>query len=445
MARTLARTLGFTDLLLIVVGTVIGSGIFIVPATVLRQTGGSLGLALTVWLVAGLLSLLGALTYGELGAANPEAGGLYAYIRDAFGPLPAFLYGWTKFFVISTGSAATLAVAFTAYLRQIVPVSPVAAKVIAVLVIAVIAAINVRGTRQSASVQNWSTGLKAGAIVAMSLALIAAGRGFASVAPLWPEAVTPSLLSGVGLAMIGVLWAYEGWQYVTFSAGEARDPQRTFPRSIVAGTAVLIAIYLLANVGYVAALGVSGAQSSDRVAATAVSALFGPRAAVLIALVILISMFSAANGIALTAPRLFYAMARDGVFFRKLGEVHPRFGTPAFAVVAGSAWAALLAASGTFEQLLTYVVFTGWIFYGLGAASIFVYRRRAPHAARPFRVPGYPVTPVLFVGASAGIVLNALFTQPGRAMLGLSVVLAGVPAYFVWRRRSRHLPAPGMG
>src|SRR5438105_7484734 len=203
--RTLQRTLGFTDLVLIVIGTVIGSGIFIVPATVLRQTGGTLGPAMLVWLVAGVLSLLGALTYGELGAARPEAGGLYVYIRDAFGPLPAFLYGWTMFFVISTGSAATLAVAFTNYLQQFVPLSALEAKAVAVLMIAVIAAVDVRGTREGARVQNWSTALKVAAILVMSVALVARGHGVTPNAPVWP-AVTPALLSGVGLSMIGVLW-----------------------------------------------------------------------------------------------------------------------------------------------------------------------------------------------------------------------------------------------
>jgi len=433
--RALDRTLGFKDLVLIVIGTVIGSGIFVVPATVLARSDGTVGTAMLVWLIAGILSLLGALTYGELGAANPDAGGLYVFIRDAFGSLPAFLYGWTAFFVIGSGSVATLAVAFTGYLGQFTTVTPVAAKAIAVLVIVVIAAVNVRGTRQGSSLQNWSTGLKTLAILVMSAALLSRGNGFADGVRMWPAGFSPGLLSGVGLAMIGVLWAYEGWQYVTFSAGEARDPQRTFPRAIIAGTAVLIAIYLLANVAYIAALGPAGVQASERVAADSVTALFGPAAGKLIAAVILVSMFSAANGLTLTAPRLYYAMARDGVFFRKLAEVHPRFRTPAFAIIAGSVWSAILAATGTFEQLLTYVVFSGWIFYGLGAMSIFVYRRRAPEMPRPFRVPGYPLTPVLFVAASAAIVLNTLFTQPGRALIGITVVLAGIPAYLIWKRR----------
>jgi APA family basic amino acid/polyamine antiporter len=310
------------------------------------------------------------------------------------------------------------------------------AKVVAVLMIVVLTVINVRGTRDGATVQNWSTALKGIAILVMSGLLLLRGHGLSGPGVrIWPDAVSPSLLSGVGLAMIGVLWAYEGWQYATFSAGETRDAQRTFPRAIIAGTAVLIGIYLLANVAYVAAIGPAAVQGSTRVAADSVTALYGATAGKLIAAVILVSMFSAANGLTLTSPRLYFAMARDGVFFHRLAEVHPRFRTPAFAIIAGSAWAALLAASGTFEQLLTYVVFSGWIFYGLGAMSIFVYRRRAPDMPRPFRVPGYPVTPALFVAASAAIVLNTLFTQPGRALVGLAVVLTGVPVYLIWKKR----------
>src|SRR5690606_6719429 len=291
-------------------------------------------------------------------------------------------------------------------------------------------------------VQDWTTLLKAGAIVVMSAILIAAGSGFVGGdVPVWPERVTGSMLSGVGLAMIGVLWAYEGWQYVTFSAGEALDPQRTFPRGIIIGTGALIAIYLLANVAYVAALGPTAAAASDRIAADAVGALLGPAAGKLIAAMIVMSMIGAANGITLTAPRVFYAMARDGLFFRRLAEVHPRFRTPAFAIVAGSLWAMVLAATGTFEQLLTYVVFAGWIFYALGALSIFAYRRRQPDANRPFRVPGYPITPILFVASAAAIVVNTLLTQPGRAAVGLGVVLAGAPFFYLWRARAARMEA----
>ena len=426
--------LGLRDLILIVIGTVIGSGIFLVPGGVLRQAGGQAGPALLVWVVGGALSLLGALAYGELGAMNPAAGGLYVYLRDAFGPLTAFLYGWTFFLVIAAGSAATLAVASTSYLQQFITLGPIGQKLAAVALLAIVAAINVRSTRRSADVQNWSTAIKVGALLIMSVVLIAAPRvAPPQPLPFWPASFTPSILSGMGLGMIGVLWAYEGWQYVTFSAGEAIDPQRTFPRAIVIGTASLIGIYLFANVGYLAALGTEGVANSNRVAAEAVGAIVGPAAAKLIAAVILVSIFSATNGLTISAPRVYYAMAKDGLFFRRLADVHPRYGTPAVSIIAGTAWAMVLAASGTFEQLLTYVVFVGWIFYALGAACVFVLRRTRPHADRPFRVPGYPWTPALFIVAAVALVANTIATQPARAAIGIGVVLLGLPVYFAWR------------
>ena len=433
---TLERTLGLRDLILLIIGTVIGSGIFLVPGAVLRQVQGSAGIAMLVWIVGGILSLLGALTYGELAARSPNAGGIYIYIRDAFSPLLAFLYGWTLFFVISTGAIATLAVAFSAYLGEIVSLTPALRKLIAVGMIAIVTVVNVLGTRKSSDLQNWTTAIKVTAILIMSVTLLVLGRGFSGdAATLWTTDAVTSLASGFGLAMIGVLWAYEGWQYVTFSAGETLNAQRNFPRALVIGSAALIGIYLLANVAYIAALGPTKAAQTDSIAATAVTAVIGPRAAKLVALAILISIFSAANGIALTAPRVYYAMARDGLFFHRLAEVHPRFHTPAFAVVAGSVWAAALAVTGTFEQLFTYVVFSGWIFYALGAASIFVYRRRAPDVTSPYRVPGYPWTPLLFILAAAALVINTIATQPVRAAVGLGIVLLGAPAYLIWRAR----------
>ncbi|MGI8547206.1 MAG: APC family permease [Gemmatimonadaceae bacterium] len=436
-AAELRRTLGLTDLTLIAMGTVIGSGIFLVPGVVLRQTGIATGPALLVWIVAGVLSLLGALTYAEMGAMKPEAGGLYVYIRDSFGALPAFLYGWTSFFVIASGSIAALSVAFAGYLAQIIPMGQWTARLIAVLVIVLIAVINVRGTRKSATVQNWTTGAKVGALLLLSIALIAFGRGAHGHAITWPASLTGSLAAGIGAAMIGVLWAYEGWQYVTFSAGEARNPQKTFPRAITIATVALVVIYLLANLGYIAALGPAAAAQTDHVAADAAAAILGPVAGKIVGALILVSIFSATNGLMLTAPRMYFAMARDGVFFQRLAIVNPRRGTPAFAILAIAVWSAVLAASGTFEQLLTYVVFTGWIFYGLGALSVFVYRRREPDALRPFRVPGYPVTPLLFVASAAMLVLNTMMTQPVRAAAGLAVVLLGTPAFYLWRARSR--------
>ena len=439
---SLRRTLGFTDLVMLTLGTVIGSGIFLVPAIVLRQTGERFGLAMTVWAVGGLVSFLGALTYAELGASQPEAGGLYAYIRDAFGPLPAFLYGWTSFLVIASGSCAALAVAFSNYLGQLVPLGPIAARTVSVLVIAVVASVNIVGARRSSTVENWATGAKVGALLVISGLLVAVRRGV----PVAPHVTTIapvstlSLLSGAGAAMIGVLWAYEGWQYVTFAAGETRDPQRVFPRSIAAATAALIVLYLLANLGYVAALGLPAAAASEHVAADAMRAAFGPASGTALVLLVLLSIFSATNGLTLSAPRTYYAMARDGVFFTRLRRVNPRFGTPVAAIVLYAAWSAVLAVSGTFQQLLTYVVFAGWIFYALGALSVFGSRRKFPERPRPFLTPLYPVTPVLFAIAAALLVANTLATQTREAVIGLAVVACGVPVFFVWRTRVRRPP-----
>ena len=446
MQNRLARSLNARDLAVICIGTVIGSGIFIVPATVLRQSAGDPWLALGIWIFAGMLSLLGALTYGELGAMRPEAGGLYVFMRDAFGRPLAFLYGWTLFFVIASGTLATLAVAASGYLGELVPLSPIAARAASVAMIVAVMTINVYGTRRSTNAQTWMTAFKVGAIVLLSIALLVFdapdGRPAPAAAPIEQPA---SLLASLGVAVIAVLWAYEGWQYVTFSAGETVEPQRSFPIGITAGTVFLIGVYCLANFGYVTALGPEVAAGSDSIATAAAAAVFGETAATLITLAVLVSMFSAANGLVLTAPRVFFAMARDGVFFRQLASIEWRFGTPAFSIVATCAWAVVLAVSGTFEQLLTYVVFTGWIFYALGAAAVFVFRRRFPDAPRPFRVPGYPVTPILFVAAAAAIVLNAVYTQTGRALLGIGVVLTGVPAYFIWRSRALAEPLTGTG
>lgn len=434
MTQKLPRVLRFSDLVLLTLGSVIGSGIFIVPATVLTQTGGALGLSLFVWAAGGVLSLLGAFTYAELAAMKPESGGLYVFIRDAFGSSIAFLYGWAMILVISSATVATLAVAFSGYLRQLVALSPVGMKAVAVLMIVAIATINVLGTRRSANLQNVTTAIKVGAIVLMSFLLLMNGDGLNE-----PSAALPvaggSILTAIGAAMLGVLWAYEGWHFITFSAGEVIDPQRNFARGIIVGTASLIAIYLLANVAYVAALGVQRSAASERIAAEAVSQILGPGAGKLIALAILISMFSAANAVVLTASRVFFAMARDGLFFERMAEVHPRWQTPAFAIVACCAWAAILAVSGTFEQLLTYVVFVGWAFYALGAASIFYYRRHAAGAPRPFRVPGYPWTPLLFILTAAAIVFNTVFIHPGQTAIGIALVLLGVPVYGFWRRK----------
>ncbi|HSD31736.1 MAG TPA: amino acid permease [Gemmatimonadales bacterium] len=420
-----------------VVGTVIGSEIWLVPGTVLRNTAADPGVALLVWLGGGICSLLGALTFAELGALFPDAGGTYTYVREAFGRFPAFLLGWALFLAINTGSTATLAVAFATYAGELVSLGPVGRTLLPVLMILAVSAVNIRGVRHAATVQNWSTGVKVTAILAIAVAGIALGsEGTATTARAFSTPLSAGLLSGAGVALLGVLWAYEGWINVTNSAGEALDPQRTFARGIIIGTAALVALYLLANIGYLAALGPDGVAGSQRVAADTVRELFGPVPAKFVSAAVLVSVFSAANGLALTGPRMYFAMARDGVFFRALGEVHPRFGTPAVAIAVGGAWAAVLTLWGSFEQLLTYVVFASWLFAALAAASVFVLRRRRPDLPRPFRVPGYPLTPAVFILAAVAIVANTVMARPVQAFAGLGIVLLGTPAYLFWRRRA---------
>ncbi len=435
MSRNLERTLGLLDLSLLVVGVVIGSGIFIVPATVLSQVGGDVGIAQLVWLAGGLLALIGALTLGEVGASRPATGGLYVFLRDAFGPLPAFLFGWTMFLAIGAGATAALGAAFAGYVGQFYALPLPLARSVSVLMVAAVAFINIRGTRSSTSVQNWTTGFKVLALLVMGAALILAGPGLGAFGEsAVPHGLGLSMLPTAGVAIIGVLWAYEGWSWVSFSAGEAKDAARTFPRAMAIGTVIIILLYSISNYAYVAVLGPDRAMASGGIAAEAVSAAFGGVAGRLVAAAILISIFSAANGTMMTSSRVFFAMARDGLFFRALGRVHPTHGTPAISIGAMALWSMVLTATGTFQQLLTYAVFTAWIFYALGAATVFVFRRREPQATRPFRVPGYPVTPALFVIVAAAIVVNTIIAQPLQAGVGLAVVAAGVPAYMVWRR-----------
>jgi basic amino acid/polyamine antiporter, APA family len=443
----LVRTLRLWDMVLLIIGSVIGSGIFLVPGVILRQVDGSVALASLVWITGGVLSLLGALTYGELAAMRPVSGGIYVYIREGFGAVPAFLYGWAMFVAIASGTVASLAVAFSTYLSTIVPLNGWADKLVAVGVIAVVTVVNVWGTRRSADLQNWTTLVKLSLILGMSALLLWRGHGYSGIPQaLWPERAGASLFASFGLAMIAVLWAYEGWQFVTYCAGETVNPQRNFPRALLWSVLLLASVYLLANVGYLAALGPQRAASTDTIAASSMAATLGPAAAKFVSLIILVSVFSAINSVSLTAPRVFYAMAADGLFFRKLAEVHPRFRTPAFAVTALGVWSAILACMGRFQGLVNYTMFVAWIFYGLGAASIFAYRRKRPELPRPYLVPGYPWTPLLFVAAASALVLNVIVSTPRNAAVGLATVVIGLPAYLVWRRRAENtansLPHP---
>jgi APA family basic amino acid/polyamine antiporter len=434
--QELPRILGLLDVVGILVGTVIGSGIFIVPATVALQVRSPI-LMLSVWIVGGVLSFFGALALAELGGMFPHAGGMYVYLRESYGPLIAFLFGWTLFLVIDSGSIATLSMAFASkYLPFFVPLGPAAVKGVALLLIAVLAAVNYAGTRYGAWVQNVLMLIKFGAIIGVAAVVLGAGPGSADhfVNPPAPP-FSGALVSSFGVALVATLWAYKGWEATTFSAGEIKDPRRNLPLGLLIGTLLVIGLYLLANVAYLWVLPADAIARSPRIAADAMNVTVGAAGAGIVALVILSSIAGAANGNLLTAPRVFYAMARDGLFFERFARVHPRFLTPHVSVGATAAWAGVLSLSGTFEQLAAYVIFGLWIFFGLTVAGVMILRRTRPDAERPYRTWGYPVTPIIFIGAALFISINALIASPLNAFAGLAIILMGVPAYLYWQRK----------
>jgi APA family basic amino acid/polyamine antiporter len=430
----LPRVLGFVDVIGILVGTVIGSGIFIVPATIAAQVK-SPTLILSVWVVGGLLSFFGALAFSELGAMYPQAGGMYVYLREGYGRLIAFLFGWTLFLVIDSGAIATLSMAFASkYLPYFVPLGPVATKAVALAFVAFLVAVNYVGTRWGARLQNLLTAIKFIAIVTVCGAVFGFAKGNASHFVLPRAEFSPSLIGSFGVALVASLWAYKGWEAATFSTGELRNPERNLPLGLFAGSLLVIFLYVATNLAYLYVFPAGQIATSTRIASDAMNAAVGAGGATFIAFIILFSITGAANGNVLTAPRVFFAMARDGLFFKSLARVHPRFLTPSVAILATGAWAGVLSLSGTFEQLATYVIFGQWIFFGLTVAAVIVLRRKRPDLARPYRTWGYPVTPVIFILAALYISVNTLITQPLNALAGLVIIAIGLPAYLYWRR-----------
>jgi basic amino acid/polyamine antiporter, APA family len=429
--RSLPRAVGFLGSTAIVVGTIIGSGIFLVPHDVAQQVGSVRALML-VWIIGGVLALGGALSLAELGAATPEAGGVYVYLRQAYGKLFAFLYGWAALLVIESGSVATLAVAFSIYAAAFLPFSSFQQKMISAGVIAVLSIVNIAGVRKGAAVQT--------IFMIAKLAGLAIIMGFAFFGSVTPAAATSPLptphttFSTFGIALIGVLWAYQGWHMLSYAAGEVRDPSRILPRSYFVGTTVIVAVYLVANLAYLRVLPLAALAEHQRVAADVMTLLAGPRGSAFVSALILCSIFGSLNGNVLGGARVYFAMARDGLFFKSVGRIHPRFETPAVAIIVQGVWSAILAASGSYKQLYTYVIFTGWIFYGAAVLAVIVVRRKQPQLARPYRVWGYPLLPVAFALASLVIVASTLVGSPKESGIGLALVLAGVPIYFVWNR-----------
>ena len=434
--KTLAlpRVLGFMDVIGILVGTVIGSGIFIVPAAMASQVKSPV-LMLSVWLVGGVLSFFGALTFSELGAMYPAAGGMYVYLREAYGRLIAFLFGWAMFFVIEAGSVAALAMAFSSkYLLYFVPLSPTGVKIVAVIFCTVLATINYLGTRWGAHVQNLLMFIKFGAIVGVSVVVLGLGDGNVANWTSPAADLSPGMIGPFGVALVASLWAYKGWEAATFSAGEIKNPERNLPLGLFAGTLLCMALYLVANLAYLYVLPIDAVAKSTRIATDAMGAAVGPISATIISAVILFSITGAANGNFLTAPRVFFAMSRDGLFFSRIADVHPKYLTPYVSILALWLWSSVLSVSGTFEQLASYVIFGQWVFFGLTVAAVMVLRKKQPNLPRPYKTWGYPITPLLFILAALYISVNQLVNQFGNAMAGLGIIALGLPAYWWWNR-----------
>ncbi len=428
----LVRELGLVDGTALVVGTVIGSGIFLVPGPIAMHVE-SLGAVLLVWAVGGVLSLSGALSLGELGAMYPGAGGLYVYLRHAYGRPVAFLYGWGLLSMIQTGSIATLAVGFSLYLSRIVPQTRGEQKAAAVVSILVLTGVNCFGLRLGKLVQNVSTVSKLAGLALLFLLLVWRGHVSLLRSSFAPTASVAHSVVPFGTALVAVLWAYEGWHAVSFAGGEFRAPKRDLPLSLLVGTAGCAAIYLMLNLAYYSVLTPAAMRATDHAAATAVQTAYGSGTTVLISALILTSILGAMNGLILTGPRVYYAMARDGCFFQRLGRVDRRFHTPVFAIVIQGVWASLLTLVGSFQQLFTYVIFTAWMFYGLTVAAVMVLRMREPWRERSFRVPAYPWLPILFLLAAMGIFVSTIVSDPVHAAFGVAMILAGLPLYLFLR------------
>ncbi len=432
-AHELPRALGYTGATAVVIGTVIGSGIFLVPHDVAQQVGSVKALVL-VWLIGGGLSLAGALSLAELGAANPAAGGIYVYLREAYGKGFAFLYGWALLLVINSGSLATVAVAFGIYSTTFLPLSPLEQKLVGSGAIALLTLVNILGVKKAAAVQTLFTVAKLAGLATIIGAVFFAPH----IVPVHATQSLPLLhttFGSFGLAMIGVLWSYEGWHILSFASGEVKNPSRVLPVSYLVGTLVVVAVYLGANLAYLRVLPLPALAENQRVAAITMQVLAGPRGATFVSALILCSIFGAINGTVLGGPRAYFAMARDGVFFPAVGRVHPRFATPAVALLVQGVWAVLLALTGTYKQLYTYVIFTGWLFYAAATFAVIVLRLKHPTAPRPYRVWGYPVLPIAFSVAALVIVANALLRSPFESGIGLLIVIAGAPVYFFWARK----------
>jgi len=439
-----ARRIGLFSATMLVIGGIIGSGVFLNPSIVAQRTG-SAGLTLGVWALGALIALVGAFVFGELGRRRPMAGGGYVYLRDAYGALPAFLYAWSLLLMTATGATAAVAVTFASYAAPLLGLSAQAQLPLAVGAIALLSLVNMVGVAPGAVTQNVFTVLKLVALAALIIAglLAPAAEPLACVdcVALTPPVGASALVLSVGTALVPVLFAYGGWQQTNFVAEELIAPERNLPRAMVLGVLAVVVVYLLANVTYLRALGVEGLANSRAPAADTMQRYFGTTGRTLIAAGIAVSTFGFLNLVILVSPRVYQAMARDGLFFRSFATLHPRFRTPVVAIAFQGAWAIALVFSGSYGQLLDYVVFSDWIFFGLIASTLFVFRRREPTTPLTFRVPLYPWSVVLFLAAAVYVVAGSVASNPGNAIRGTLLLASGVPVFRYWRHRTAGVDA----
>ena len=456
-SHSLIRQLGTFDSTMMMVGLVIGSGIFLTTG-IMAKALPSPALIMLVWIVGGLITLTGALTYAELGAAMPYAGGQYVYLREAYGPFAGFLFGWILFLVTMGGSIAALGVAFAEYFGHFFPALSTGSMIfslkiplfgntvtytlswgqlVALGIIILLSGCNYIGVIFGKMIQNIVTVIKIGALLIFIAAGIALGRGGAVPISWNPKGIDlGELIIGFGVALVAVTWAFDGWNNITYASGEIKNPKRNLPFSLVAGTIIIIILYTLTNYVYLRALPVQDMAGVVPIAEKAAATLFGGTSAGLLSAAVLISVFGALNGAIFVGPRVYYAMASDGLFFRKAAQVHTRFRTPAYSIIIQTIWACILTVSGTFEQLFTFVVFITILFYILTAASVFTLRKKFPNLPRPYKTWGYPVIPIIFILTSTGILINTLIEKPVESLIGLGFTLLGLPVYLYWAKRT---------
>lgn len=437
-------TLGLLTATTLIVGSAIGSGIFLLPSYIAQQAPAP-GLVLLVWVVCGLLSLFGALTFAEMGAMYPRAGGQYVFLREAFGDGAGFLFGWFTFWVNICGTIAAVAFACAIYVGTFWTLTPLATKLVAIGIIWFLTLVNWVGVRHGGWVQNASTIAKVAAIVGLVVLGFVLGDGTGNVlTPLLPAGgASGTLIAGFGLAMVAALFAFDGWSSVTFVASEIKDPQRTIPRAALLGVGIVLVVYLLANAVYLHVLPLARIQSTDRLAFDVAAEILGGRGGQILAAAVVISTFGTVNAYVLQGPRIYWAMAKDRLFYGGFASLHKKNATPDFGLIVQAEWASLLVLTGSYVALVTFVVIGLWIFYAVTGAALFRLRKKHPDAERPYRTWGYPVVPILFIGAALFIVINALVTDFSGSVWGVLLVASGIPVYGAlrWRRR-RTAPAP---